>query len=228
MLKNLANYYFPRSLDDAGSILSEKQTKNVIIAGGTAVSLLRDQTIDGLVDLKYLPLVFIKETVAGYSIGAMTTAQEVFQSSALSGPVGDLIRKAAGNIGSTLIRNSVTVGGNLVSVFPWSDLPPAFLALDAAVVSRHEKRNRTIPLMKLYSTHPRNILKHGEIVTEIKIPKASPNSATAFTKFSKTKNDYAIVDVAVRICLKNKKVFEAAIALSAISKLPMRARQLIA
>ena len=51
-----------------------------------------------------------------------------------------------------------------------------------------------------------NSLKPGELITELKLPKPSGRSASAFTKLEGTANDLAIVNAAVRISVDAKRV----------------------
>lgn len=222
MLKKLSVVHFPKTVSEACTLLRSKGGKNVVLAGGTYLGVAKDSGITGLVDLKNLNLSFIRKDKKEFRIGATTPVQDVYESNLLSGPAGTLLRKAAGSIGSTLLRHAVTIGGNIVAVFPWSDLPPALLALDAEIVLSDGKKSRSVPVDKWFEKTPKFHLKPGEIVSEIRIPILDKSSGTEFHKFSKTKNDYAIISVAVRLTQSGGKVREARIALNAISKKPLR------
>lgn len=222
MLKHLSHFYRPHSIAEACALLAARDRKNVALAGGTYLGVVEDQSIEGLVDLKQLPLSYIRKTASGFSIGAMTVVQDIYKSSMLTGPSGALLRKASRTIGSTLLRHSVTIGGNSVKVLPWSDLPPALLALDAVFVVSDGKRSREIPAKTFFQDMPQSILGVGELVTELKVPLHSSKTGVAFFKFAKTKNDYALITVATRLTLDRGEISEARIALNAITKKPLR------
>ncbi len=222
MLKNLTAVLRPSSIEEACSLLADKGRKHAILAGGTHIAGLEDPSIEVLVDLGGLHLSYIRKSPEGFSIGAMTPVQDVFKSAVLTGPAGDVLRSAAGKIGSTLLRNAVTVGGNLTCVFPWSDLPPVFLALDASVLIRRGPPKKTVLVKNLLEQNPRQFLDPNDIVVEIGIPNLPPATGTAFAKFAKTSNDYALITVASRLTLAEGRISGARIALNGCVKRPQR------
>jgi len=222
MLKNLTQFYHPATIEEACVLMAAKDGKNAVLAGGTHLANVADISIEGLVDLHGLGLTYIRRTDVGYSIGAMTPVQDIFKTSVFTGPAGDLVRTAAGKIGSTLLRNSITIGGNLVGVFPWSDLPPALLAVDATALCRRGIPKRTVDVKNLLETHPKNFLDPSEIVVEIQFPEYGKGTGTAFRKLAKTANDFSMMTIAVRLTLNAELISEARIALNGITKRPQR------
>ncbi|HOT27238.1 MAG TPA: FAD binding domain-containing protein [Candidatus Ozemobacteraceae bacterium] len=222
MLKHLTQFYRPATIEEACALLAAKDRRNAVLAGGTHIAAVNDSTIEGLVDLGGLNLSYIRRTEEGYAIGAMTPVQDVFKSSMLVGPSGQLLRAAAGRIGSTLLRHSITAGGNLMALFPWSDLPPALLALDAQALCRRGVPKRTVAVKNLIETGPRHYMEPGEILVELQVPEYGRGTGVAFHKFSKTTNDYAMITVAVRITMQGETVKEARIALNAVCKKAQR------
>lgn len=222
MLKKVTQFYRPRTVEEACQLLLARDGKNVLLAGGTNLGVIEDANIEGLIDMKGLNLSYIQRMAYGYAIGAGTPIQDIMKSPILSGPSGNLLKNAAGSIGSTLLRHSITAGGNVITAFPWSDLPPALLALDATVVLRNGSHERVLTVEKLFETHPRDILKSNEILTEIRIPEFKVGTGTAFSKFAKTKNDYSMVTIAVRLTKRGAAVSEARIAVNGVSRKPMR------
>jgi CO/xanthine dehydrogenase FAD-binding subunit len=223
MLKKLTQFFYPDSIEDACKLLGSKKEKTAVVAGGTSEALRKDTSIEALVDLsKVKELNYIKTSSKSFAIGAMTPVQDIFKCEKLSGPAGELLRLSAGKIGSTLLRNSITIGGNLAAIFPWSDLPPALMVLDAEVVCRKGKPKRTIPVETIITERAREFLANDEIIAEIQIPTFDKNTGTSFTKFAKTANDYSLITVAVRITKAAGKVKEARIALNAVTANPVR------
>jgi CO/xanthine dehydrogenase FAD-binding subunit len=221
MLKNLKNFYRPRSIADACTLLDSRE-KNIVLAGGTHLGVIEDSSVEGLVDLKHLSLSYVRKDSRGYRIGAMTPVYDLSMSSMLTGPSGNLIRKACSTIGSTLLRHAITAGGNCVSVFPWSDLPPVFLALDASFVISDGKRERVVPAATFFAESPREILGQTSLLTEIQVPEYPAGTGTAFHKVAKTKNDFATITVAVRLDRQQETITNARIALNAVVRKPSR------
>jgi len=222
MLKHLTQFYRPATIEEACALLAAKDRRNAVLAGGTHIAAVNDSTIEGLVDLGGLNLSYIRRTEEGYAIGAMTPVQDVFKSSMLVGPSGQLLRAAAGRIGSTLLRHSITAGGNLMALFPWSDLPPVLLALDAQALCRRGVPKRTVAVKNLIETGPRHYMESGEVLVELQVPEYGRGTGVAFHKFSKTTNDYAMITVAVRITMQGETVKDARIALNAVCKKAQR------
>ena len=125
-------FHYPKSVPEACSLLREDEGAK-IIAGGTALALTKLQKVHALVDISRLGLEYIKTETDGKHIGATTSAQTLATSVTLRQIAGGILSTAAAGIGSRPIRNQVTIGGNVVQLYPWSDLPAALIALDATV-----------------------------------------------------------------------------------------------
>lgn len=222
MLKNLMSYYHPATVEDACKLLAQKGHRNVVIAGGTYLTTSKDEKIHGLVDLSKAGLDYINVEVREIVIGAMTPVQDIYKDEELQGASGHLLRAAAGAIGSTLLRNSITIGGNVASVFPWSDLPPALMALDATATIKKGRPKRTVAVEKMIEEGPRKFIDPDEIIKEFQVPVFPAGTGTAFHKFAKTRNDYSMITIAVRLSIKAGKIEDARIALNAITKKPIR------
>lgn len=223
MLKKLTRFYYPKTIEEACLNLGSNEHKTAIIAGGTSEALKQDNSIEALVDISNVKeLSHISKDPANYRIGAGTPVQDIYKSNLLAGPAGDLLKTAAGKIGSTLLRNSITAGGNLAAIFPWSDLPVVYMVLDAEVVCRKGKPKRTVPVQTIIDQNAPQFLGKGEIFAEIVVPMYGKGTGTAFAKFAKTTNDYSMITLATRLTLKAGKVEQARLAVNAITASPVR------
>ncbi|OGK12753.1 MAG: hypothetical protein A2W80_18300 [Candidatus Riflebacteria bacterium GWC2_50_8] len=226
MLKKLTRFYYPKTIEEACLHLGNKEQKTVLIAGGTSEVLRSDNSIEALVDLsKVKELCYIRQDSAYIHIGAGTPVQDIYKSKDLKGPSGELLKTAAGKIGSTLLRNSITAAGNLAGLFPWSDLPPVYMALDAEVVCRKGKPKRTVPVQRLIDNRAAQFLAEAEIISEIMIPIYGKGTGVHFAKFAKTSNDYAMISLAIRLTQKSGRIEQARIAVNAITATPTRCRE---
>jgi CO/xanthine dehydrogenase FAD-binding subunit len=223
MLKKLTRFYYPQTIEEACKLMGQKDEKAAVIAGGTSEALRKDNSIEALIDISRVKeLQFIKKDKNCYRIGATTTIQDIYKCKDLHGPTGEVLKTAAGKIGSTLLRNSITAGGNLAGIFPWSDLPPVYMALDAEVVLRKGKPKRTVPITSLLEKRPADFLAANEIIAEIVLPVYGKGTGISFSKFAKTANDYALITVATRLTVKGGKIEQARIALNAVTIAPVR------
>ena len=115
------DYYKVASVAQAVSLLSKHQQKAAILAGGSDLTGLMKDRIEGpkfkmpgyVIDIKGIKeLSYIKEQKTGIKIGAGTSLSEIV-SSDLIGKRYPLLRQAAAQVGVPQIRNVGTVGGNL-------------------------------------------------------------------------------------------------------------------
>lgn len=223
MLKKLTHFYHPKTVKEACKMLSK--SKGEIVAGGTSEALKRNNSIETLIDIgRISEIEGITKDSDYYYIGAATKIQDIYKSTELDGPSGVVLKEAAGKIGSTLLRNCITIGGNLVALFPWSDLPPVLMTLDAEVVISGPRSERTVKVNEIVEKGPKSYLKPTDLITSIKIPRLEKKAGTSFCKFSKTANDYALITVATNISIKRNMIENVAIAVNAITTKPVRCK----
>ena len=223
MLKKLTQFYHPTTIEEAYKYLSKPKT--AIVAGGTAEALKKDDTIEALVDITHIDEIsYLSQDASTVKIGATTTVQEVYKSK-LTGITGNFLKNVAGAVAATPLRNTITIGGNLAALLWWSDLPVAYLALDAEVVCSEGKNKRTVPVVEIINKNPAKFLKKGEIISGIEVPCFEEKTGCDFRKQVKTHHDYPTVTVATRISLKNGMISEARIACNAITAQPFRCQE---
>lgn len=196
-LANLKRVSYPSSVAEAVNILSDEKRNAEPLSGGISFIFASLPAVEELVCLSRLPLRYIENgKYGGLRIGAATRISELVDSRAVKGYADGMLWEAARRIGSTLNRNLITVGGNLVQPFIWSDLPTVALALGAKF-RIHGNKIRTMDAKKFFARVPKQILKRSELVTEIVFPPLPKGSRTAYRKFSLTENDYAFLKMAV-------------------------------
>lgn len=223
MLKNLTQVYHPTTIEDACNYLTKG--KAAVIAGGTAEALRKDDSIETLVDITGIKeLNYLKQDASNVFIGATTPIEDIYRSK-LSGTSGEFLKKVAGCVAATALRNTITAGGNLAAQLWWADLPVAFLVLDAEVVIHTGKPKRTVSVVSVINETPAKFLKKGEFFTDIILRQFGDNTGLSYAKQMKTHHDYPTVTVASRITLKNGKIAEARIACNAVTSTPFRCQE---
>jgi len=104
-----------------------------------------------------------------------------------------------------------------------SEIAPALIALDAKVRLSEISGDRVVPLEEFF-TPLGNVLKPGEILTEVQIPNPKPNSRGIFIKLGlRNAFDTAIASVAVVIATEEGLCTSVNIVLGRVSPLPWRA-----
>ena len=220
----------PKTVAEAVEILSNAERQAIAVSGGVSFIFASHPGVEEVVFLRRLPLSYIRSREGGLEIGATTLISELVESKAVKTCAGGILWDAARRIGSTLNRNLITAGGNLVQPFIWSDLPTVALALGAKFRVQGKKA-RTIPAAEFFAQPPRDILEPGELLTEICFPAfpAPPRSApsgdgnrTAYRKFALTENDFAILKMAVVLDRRARLCREIAIVAGGGTVLPQR------
>ncbi len=108
-------YLEPETIEEACSLLSQKETK--VIAGGTdLLGAMKQKVVTprALVNIKTIPnLDYVDyEENEGLRIGALATLHTVATSSVVKDRFG-ILAQAAGSVGTLQVRNMATLGGNI-------------------------------------------------------------------------------------------------------------------
>ena len=212
-------YHQPRSLDEALQLLSARPA--TIAAGCTDLFPATEaQSLPGdVLDLSGVhALRGISKTDAGWRIGALTTWTDLIN--APLPPAFDMLKQAAGEVGSVQIQNAGTVVGNLCNASPAADGVPPLLALDAEVEVNGDRR---VPLDRFITGPRQTALQPGEIVTALHVAHGAGTGQSAFGKLGARR--YLVISiamVAVRLKLNRDQVAQAFIAIGACSPVAMR------
>ncbi|MFH1137954.1 MAG: xanthine dehydrogenase family protein subunit M [Pseudomonadota bacterium] len=220
--------HLPSSLEEACLLLKKHRDKAKVLAGGTdlLVNMKRkilspphlvalDRT-SGLADIALCGEVL--------EIGALATASALASSPTVLQTV-PVLALGAGKIGSPLIRNRATVGGNLVSARPAGDTAPPLMALGAVVVLQSAAGVRETSLDEFFLGPGQTIMTPEEILIGIRIPVPGPGTGGGYEKLGlRAALEIAIVNVAAVIKLNStgKKIDSARVVLGAVAPRPIR------
>jgi aerobic carbon-monoxide dehydrogenase medium subunit len=83
------------------------------------------------------------------------------------------------------IRNMGTVVGNVCSAIPYTDIPPALMALRAVVHLESASGPRAVPIDQFYTGPRTSVAGAGDFVTKIVVPPPGSNASSAFRKIYK-------------------------------------------
>jgi carbon-monoxide dehydrogenase medium subunit len=225
-------YFEPKTVEEACTIVSQSNGKAKIIAGGTdlLVQMKNREIVPGkIIGLKNIPgLKGIEYDVSrGLMVGPMTTLHEI-ETSSLVKEKFEILSQATSSMASIQIRNLGTIGGNICSAVPSADTAPPLMVLEARLELVSSKGKREVPIEKFFTGSSETILGHDEILTEILIPTPPSRGWGVYKKHSvRDASDLALVGVAVWIQLDpgSRKCEEIRIALGAVAPTPMRARK---
>ena len=225
-------YFEPSSVNEAISLLAKYKKEAKVLAGGTDLTvnlkhnILRPNyiiNIGAIPDLNYIDFDHGK----GLRIGALTTMRALIESTELR-KTCPVIPQAVSQLGNPAIRNVATLGGNLCNASPAADSAPVLIGLSAKAKIVGPDGVRVIPLEDFFSGPHSNVLKVGEILTEIQVPLPPANTKGVYLKYGgRGVADLAIVGVAIvaNIEAKNKVCNDIKIVLGSVAPTPMRAKK---
>lgn len=183
------DYFSPRTVSEALDILENASKDTYIIAGGTDIVLdihKGRKEPDKIVNInKIQDLKYVKCEDGLIKIGPVMTFSEIEANELLNEKAKALVT-ACSQVGSTQIRNLGTVGGNIVNSSSAADSVAALVMLDASVVLKSKKEERTMKLVDFYN-NGKSVIRKDEMLTEIFFDEPSANTATAFTKLGRRK-----------------------------------------
>jgi carbon-monoxide dehydrogenase medium subunit len=216
---------------DLGALLSNKQMmggRGEVIAGGTNLIPQMKEKIKSpefLIDVCDLPeLSQIKEENGIISMGAGTTIADIMSSEIIKSK-SPILASAAKQLGSPLIRNRATLGGNIADASPAADMAPPLLALEAFLYLASEgEEEREVPLDQFFKGPNQTDMKENEVITRISFMAPEQPLTGAYFKLG-LRNAMAIsvVSVAVMFDVKEGICRKARIALGSVAPKPVRA-----
>ncbi len=205
----IEHFLKPESITEALK-LKEKYENSVFLAGGTEVNTRMIDKVNTVISLETLKLDEISETDNELVIGSMVTLTKLVNTDFKNNQY-DALTDAALKITNRNIRNQGTLGGNVASLKPSSDMIPILSLYDANLVIHSKDGVTEISL--------RDYLKKGKtgLIEKIIIRKPDINTKFANRKFTRTAADLPIVNLACSLTYKDKKIVEYSVAAGSVS-----------
>jgi carbon-monoxide dehydrogenase medium subunit len=202
MIPAAFDYVRATSLDDALGRLAAGVGSAKAIAGGQSLlplMKLRLARPELLIDIGRLAeLKGVRQLSDGrVAVGALTTYDEIMRDDILRHY--GLLVDALPNIGDVQVRNLGTIGGSIAHADPASDMPAILLALDAEVVARSAKGERTIPITSFFTGAFASVLEPDELITELRLPGGRDDVGSAYRAIEQPASGYSIAGVAAVI-----------------------------
>lgn len=164
----------PPSLDAALAALADDPHLTVL-AGGTDLMVQVNYGVcrpGGVLSLRRVPeLRGWRVDDGAVVLGAGTTYAELLEPELATLAPG--LARAARTVGSPQIRNTGTIGGNLVTASPAGDTLPVLAAADAAVELASTNGRRTVAVTEFLIGPKRTALAPGELVVAVRLPVAA-------------------------------------------------------
>ncbi len=215
-------YESPATTKEACALLAKEKGAAFVLAGGTDLLVKMKAGMlepDLVVDIKRIKgMREIKKTASGFSVGAGTPNAALSENAAFFKAWPGVV-EAAQLIGSKQVQGRCTMVGNLCNASPAADAVPALVAAGAKAVIVGPKGKRKLAIEDVPAGVGRTVLKKGEIIEAIELPKKASRSGDAYLRFiPRTEMDIAVVSVGISLTLDAKGVITAArVALGAVA-----------
>lgn len=225
------DYLEPTTVAETCALLKQHGSEAKVYAGGAQLSILMKQGLyqpKALVNIKKIPdlrgITF--DTTDGLTIGALVTHRDIEISPIVKKqfPVLCAAEKEVANI---RVRNVGTIGGNLASGEPLTDLSQIFISLDGTTKISGPSGTRAIAVEDLFVDYYQTSLAEDEILTHVLLPPLPPRSGIEYIRFSSSSVvDKPCAGVSVRVSLdagkENCQIVR--IVLGCVGPMPVRAR----
>lgn len=201
----------------------QNSSPKYFIAGGTDLYVQKpDELLDHQVTfIKNKNLSYIKVDKNLCTVGAAVTFEMINDSPVFQNHFPRL-RNYLDLIASLPIRNSATVGGNIINASPIGDMTIFFLALNASIVLSDGITRRKILLKNLFKSYKHLDKTENEYLEFIEFQLPSKNSHFNFEKVSKrTHLDIASVNSAIYVEPVNNIIKDIHLSAGGISPIPL-------
>ena len=221
-------YFEPKTVGEALSVLAKHGAEAKVIAGGTdvMVDIKFKEEPGGLVNIKRIPgLSGIAENGAGLRIGALTTIREI-ETSALVREKLPVLWESSHQFASLQVRNTATIGGNICRASPSGETLAPLLVLDAKAKVAFADGEKIEPFTSFFQGPGKSSAGINGLLLEIEIPYPPAGSKGVYLKHAvRGAMDIAMVGVAVLITPDSGKneIADVRIGLGAVAPTPIRA-----
>jgi len=173
MLLPKFEFYEPASIKEAVELKNKFVQNAKFLAGGTDLLVhLKKKLIsaDHIICLqKIKDLAAIKEDADGITIGACVTMAKLSNSEIIKTRF-PAIKCGSDNMGTHLVRNRATIGGNVCNASPAGDTLCSLLVYKAAVLLESADGSRQIPVKDFFTGPGKTDIKDNELLVGFRIP----------------------------------------------------------
>jgi len=229
MILPQCEFHEPTSLSEACELMARYRGRARPLAGGTDLLVNMKKRVHcpaHLVSLGRIPeLTRLERSNGSLWIGAGVTVADIGASDAIAGAAAAL-GQGARALGTPLIRNLATIGGNIGSARPAADLPPAPIVYGAELVLQSAKGERRLPVGDFFKGPGLTAAGEDEIIAGIGVEIPKGHAGAGYLNLGVRKaQDCNIVNVAAYLELDDaaERIRAARIALGSVGPTPLRA-----
>lgn len=214
MLLPKFQFHEPKTDQEVCQILAEYGDKARPIAGGTDLLVNMKKKVMSPEHVVSLSRIDALKNVAKadgcVNIGACFTVADMIHAKDIKETISALSAGAAA-LGSPLVRNLATIGGNIGSARPAADLPPALMAYGTTLVLKSTQGERKVAIDDFFKGPGATECRPDEFIAEIQVQLPAAGAGAGYINLGARKaQDCNIVNVASFIGLDGSGVIETA------------------
>lgn len=217
-------YSAPRTIAETVEVLGREEEAKVLAGGQSLIPMLNMRLAAPacLVDINRVrELSHISVDEHAVVVGALARHAEVeaHDGAALALP---LLRQALRLVAHPVIRNRGTTCGSIAHADPAGEMTAVVSLLAGTINATSTSGTREIPARDFFAGPLENTLRHGELVTSVRLPRLPVNTGTAFREIARRHGDYALAGVAAAVSVdEDLRVSTAKVAYISMSPTPL-------
>lgn len=223
------DYYAPRALDEALSLLATHGSRAKALAGGQTLVQrmnMREVSPQVIVDLNRLPELdsLRMETGGALAIGAMVRQQRLVTADEIRS-ANPALTATARMVAFPAVRSRGTLGGSVANGEPGAQLPLLLAVLDAQATIARMGGWRTTWVSSLFAPGGGTTLAPEELIIELSVPPLSATAGYAIKEFRRGHSGPPLVTVVSVIELSGGVIASARLGVSGARDVPLRLRE---
>lgn len=206
----------------------QQHPEATLVAGSTEIGLQVNKQFSRPSHIVYLGNVAelrqVTDTGTSWRIGAQVSLEDVRTLVAQAYPdFAEVLRR----FGSPPIRSTATLAGNIANGSPIGDSMPCLMALGATLHLRHGDKTRQVALDAFYTGQKKTVLRPGEFIEAVELPRPAPGSVFRAHKVSKRfEQDISATCCALSYRLEGGRMADVRLAYNGLTPFPARAPKL--
>lgn len=197
-----------------------------VLAGGQSLVLemnYRTARPARLVDINRVPgFDHLGERDGALRVGPLVR-HRAFESDAVPGPLGDVLRRVAHHIAHPPIRARGTMLGSLAYAHPAAEWPAVVMALNGALHLVGADGSRTVGAQEFFTGPFHTVRRPDELLAEVSLPRLPAGTGVGFAEHRRTHASFAQLAVVAVVTLAGAEVASASIGLVNAAGRPVRA-----
>lgn len=222
------DYYAPKTIEEACTLLAEAGGGATVLAGGqTLLPLLALRMSQPfiLVDINRIAaLKGISRVDGATRIGPAIRQNDIIADQTLAKALPILVT-ATRHVGHHQTRNRGTIGGSIALGEPAAELPATAVALGASVEVRSVRGTRRLRADEMYLGPYTTALEPDELLTAIEFPDWPAATIAVFREVAQRPGDFALVGLVGAVTVASGRIARAGLGWFGMGPTPIKARQ---